>query len=875
MWPLPALYVPSMIDEPTAPHDEASRELTAMLTGKLGSIPPETIVDHLMSIYGASSWPVMREAARAILRRHASAAAEELKLATRPVKGSCFGAYTTRRSRQNARPYKTLLRSVQPLWMSCDCPDFLKGGLGVCKHGLTVLDELCRGPRLRARLLSSAANGPAPRVSWWPVLPMEGPNDWLEGVRLSAVSKAEFPAALRGLCVSNNATHWTLDPTRLSTRRDRERVIDSMETLLRRRRGLNSDPALLALLRREREYNARTEALTQRGTRLRSALKSFRYNLFPYQQVALDKFFATGRMLLADDMGLGKTIQGAAISHVMLTNGQARRVLILAPASLKSQWVREWRAGTDFPIEVVEGPVDARARTYHEHKSGALVANYEQALRDLELMQAWKPELVILDEAQRIKNWATRTAKTIKQLDVPYRLVLTGTPLENRIDELASIMDWVDPFVLAPKWRLAPAHQILADGKKEVVGIRDLNVLRSRLAPRMLRRSRAEVLGDLPERTDTIVPVELTKAQRVAHDDFNQPIAQLVSNARKRPLTQAQFLRLMSMLTTQRMIANGMAQYSFTSMWPVLSAQSPNEAAIASAAAPKLSVLQDLIQSVAVDQGRKIVVFSQWRRMLKLAHWSISEMLEKKGLRAAFFTGNESQKRRTQNVIEFHDDPTLRVLFLTDAGGVGLNLQRAANCCINIELPWNPAVLEQRIARIHRLGQPDPVNVYTLVSLSSIEERIASAVSAKQKLFSGLFDSSTDEVMFGGPGGFLASVEKLVDADTKQAAASGSASSEGHDVDEDPAQELPSELEHAIEAADERGVAETEAEPAASMLPAPEKIQALFSQLEIRPRDDGGIRIDASPEAARSLGALFSGMARLLEEAGKSPRSSA
>ena len=132
--------------------------------------------------------------------------------------------------------------------------------------------------------------------------------------------------------------------------------------------------------------------------------------------------------------------------------------------------------------------------------------------------------------------------------------------------------------------------------------------------------------------------------------------------------------------------------------------------------APKLLELRQLVRQLVLDQGRKVVIFSQWRRMLHLAHWAVRDLLAEQGLRAGFFTGAEGQKRRTQNIVEFHDDPDFRILFASDAGGVGLNLQRAANCVINLELPWNPAVLEQRIGRIYRLGQKQPIDVYNLVA---------------------------------------------------------------------------------------------------------------------------------------------------------------
>ncbi len=143
--------------------------------------------------------------------------------------------------------------------------------------------------------------------------------------------------------------------------------------------------------------------------------------------------------------------------------------------------------------------------------------------------------------------------------------------------------------------------------------------------------------------------------------------------------------------------------------------------------------LRELINQLVLAQGRRVVVFSQWRRMLRLAHWATRDQLAREGVRSAFFTGGESQKRRTQNIVDFHDDPACRVLFATDAGGVGLNLQRAASACVSIELPWNPAVLEQRIGRIYRLGQRRPIDVYHLVSEPGIESRIADIVRPRRR----------------------------------------------------------------------------------------------------------------------------------------------
>jgi hypothetical protein len=158
-----------------------------------------------------------------------------------------------------------------------------------------------------------------------------------------------------------------------------------------------------------------------------------------------------------------------------------------------------------------------------------------------------------------------------------------------------------------------------------------------------------------------------------------------------------------------------------------------------------------------------VVVFSQWRKLLSFAEWAVRDVLAEAGKRALFFTGSESLRAREQAISEFHEDASASVLFSSDAGALGLNLQRAASCCINLELPWNPALLEQRIARIHRLGQTQPIDVYNLVTEDGIEGRIAKLLEQKQALFSTLFDGTSDQVAFAGQTSFVESVKQLVD----------------------------------------------------------------------------------------------------------------
>ncbi len=870
----------------TVPRDatEAYAVLIEVARRRTGRIPLDTLLRHVLSLHAEAHWPVQRAAMEAVLRRIASARREALRVASRPSRGALAGIYRVRRRRGQPRPYQTLLRTVEPLAASCDCADFAKSSLGLCKHILTVLEDLagssCRFERAGR---DAGVRSRAPLVVWDPVRPLSGRGDWLERIVIRAEAGAPGGAngALRqvngGFVRAGDGRHR---PRRASLDRPASRLelVRGLRSVLElERRGRQTvDPALSSLLAAE-EQRLEEQLSLREVAPLSRALRGFARRLYPYQREGVKRFLATGRLLLADDMGLGKTVQAIAACHALFGAGRVSRGLVLVPASLKTQWAREWNQASDVPVAVVEGGPTDRRRIYRKAREGFLIANYEQLWRDLDLVRRWRPGLVVLDEAQRIKNWATKTAACVKHLSPPYRLVLTGTPMENRIDELASIMDWVDEHALEPKWRLAPWHSLTANGTREVVGARNLDTLRSRLAPSMLRRVRSEVLDQLPPRTDTLVPVSMTEAQREEHSALDQPIASLAARAQHRPLTQAEFLRLMSLLATQRIIANGLAQLNFSEVWPGISrVRDPDDSLLASLSSPKLQELRPIIETLVVDQGRKVVVFSQWRRMLRLAAWAVEPILRRVGARPLFFTGEERQRRRQQNLVDFHDDPEARVLFATDAGGVGLNLQRAANACVNLDLPWNPAVLEQRIGRIHRLGQNDPIDVYNLVSERSIEARIAGLVSDKTALFKGLFDGTSEEVRFDRDGRFLASIERLlggvevpgvddpeaVEDAGEQAEAAGEAA-----------------LDELIEAADERRDdaledatggpprGEARASDVEAALPAPAEIGALFAALEITPQPDGGIKLAAPPEVVSTFTAVLRGLADVLENA--------
>jgi SNF2 family DNA or RNA helicase len=344
-------------------------------------------------------------------------------------------------------------------------------------------------------------------------------------------------------------------------------------------------------------------------------------------------------------------------------------------------------------------------------------------LRDILAIERVPWDLIILDEGQRIKNWEAKTARVIKGLRSRFALVLTGTPLENRLDELYSVVQFVDDRRLGPGFRFFNRHRVV-DEKGKVLGYKNLTELRERLAPILLRRTRESVLQQLPPRTSEIVRIPPTAEQLEIHRTQMQIISTIV---RKKFISEMDLLRLKKALLMCRMAAN--STYLVTKEKPGYST--------------KLQQLDELTERLFEEQGRKVVLFSEWTTMLNL----IEPLLSKRRLRFVRLDGSVPQAKRQQLVHEFQHDAACRLFLTTNAGSTGLNLQ-AANTVINVDLPWNPAVLEQRIGRAHRMGQQRPVQVFILVTEGTIEESLLTTLAQKKELAQAAldFDSDVDAV---------------------------------------------------------------------------------------------------------------------------------
>jgi SNF2 family DNA or RNA helicase len=484
-----------------------------------------------------------------------------------------------------------------------------------------------------------------------------------------------------------------------------------------------------------------------KGARDKALHKLLKTRLYPYQ--AEGALFAAragraGRALLGDEMGLGKTVQAIATAELMARHLGVSRVLVVCPTSLKHQWKTEFARFADRPAQVIHG-LRAQRQAQYTEDTFCRIVNYEMLARDADLIDAWAPELIVADEAQRIKNWDTIAARALKRIASPYALVLTGTPLENRLEELVSIVQFVDQHRLGPTLKLLDEHQA-RDEAGRVIGYRALDRIRETLAPVMLRRRKAEVLGQLPERVDSRLFVPLTQEQRVHHDESGVIVSRIVLRWRKTGyLSDVDQRRLQCALQNMRMACN--------STW-LLDHETDH--------GHKADELITLLDEWLEDPAAKVVVFSQWLG----THELIVRRLKARPWGHVLFHGGVPGEQRGALVERFHADPDCRIFLSTDAGGVGLNLQHAAAMVVNMDLPWNPAVLEQRIGRVHRMGQSRGVQVVNFIGQGSIEEGMLGVLAFKKSLFAGVLDGGAGEVFLQGTplSSFMKSVEQVAGA---------------------------------------------------------------------------------------------------------------
>lgn len=648
--------------------------------------------------------------AEEIRKRRERAAAEPMKVRAVDVSGG-FGIYEVSRPAADHRTaaYRVELRSLDEPINTCNCPDFVKNGLGTCKHIERVLKFAAR--KCGKSRQSTAAEVFIRRPRHVPVLllsPTLPPETRRALARHCAADGTLRDASAAGLDVFLRACD------RLNAVRP-----DSVRVSHEIRRHLAD------LTRREALVRAVDEFRDDQGTDTRWPF--LKKSLFPYQQDGALHLARKGRAILADEMGLGKTVQAIAAALLLREAADVRHVLVIVPASLKGEWDDQIRLFSDATVELLFGARAARLERYAKTAAFFLVANYEQAIRDWkEINDTLKPDLVILDEAQRIKNWKTKTARNLKALSSPYAFVLTGTPLENRIDELYSLVEFVDPTLFGSLFRFNRRFYAF-DKDGHNTGMKDLAELHDAVSGILLRRRKSAVEDELPGRMSKTYKTSMTPEQSRRYDEHLHEVATLYALSRKRPLSPKEQERLQRELAMMRMLCD-----SCYIMDPEIRDS------------PKLDEFEEILDDIFADEpSRKVIVFSEWARMLDL----LAARLEAKDIGFALHTGQVPQKRRREEIRRFKEDPSCRVFLASESGGVGLNLQ-AASVVVNLDMPWNPARLEQRIARAWRKHQKRDVLVVNMVAAGTIEERMLQTLDFKQGLADFVLDAQGDAADF-------------------------------------------------------------------------------------------------------------------------------
>jgi hypothetical protein len=460
---------------------------------------------------------------------------------------------------------------------------------------------------------------------------------------------------------------------------------------------------------------------------------SVKAELFPYQKDGVKFVLFRKAAIIADEMGLGKTLQAIAAAMLKKELFGFKKTLIVCPATLKSQWKKEIEKFTSEKAHIISGTPQERKNQYLSEQSFFHIVNYEMVLRDSLIINKAGIDFLILDEAQKIKNYETKTSAAIRRLNPVHTLIITGTPIENRLIDIYAIMSVIDPYFFGPLWEFSYQHCLFDPERPDKInGYYNLQQLNKKLSEILIRREKRTVINQLPNVQQINIPVELSPLQEDLHGSFAAGIARIIS---KKFLTPFDLQRLQQLLTNMRMVCDSTYLIDDTT-----------------SESPKMEILKEILfEKIDLHHSdRKIIIFSEWVKVHKL----IGQILRENKIGFVELTGKVPVALRGELIKKFESRPECKIFLSTEAGGAGLNLQ-VADILINFELPWNPAKKNQRIGRIDRLGQKsEKLTIYNFVTRNSIEQQIAAGLLVKQNLFEGVLDSSsaTNYVDFSSKG---------------------------------------------------------------------------------------------------------------------------
>jgi len=540
----------------------------------------------------------------------------------------------------------------------------------------------------------------------------------------------------------------------------------NLETALERLKNpiieASLEEALEAKLKKEARLS-KIAKLAKKDAPVKMMVPGLKLPLFNYQKIGVMFSLANSDgVLIADEMGLGKTVQGIASACYKKYHNGCKRCFVIVPAAVKWNWPIEVEKFTDEPYVVIDGVPDERVRQWagkvvcRRQKSGKYkyvsgepffyIVNYELITEDLfggrtisiseddpedvtrkkvKRINAAKQRAtqlkhvksrvwgcIIIDEAHYLKSHTSKRSSHVKQLKGVFRVALTGTPLDGKLEELHSVMGFVKPGLFTSKHRFLQRHATY-DFWGKIVGYKRIDEVREKIRPFFIRRLKKDVMKDLPEKTYQNKYVVLSAQERKIYEAIAD---------RKHEVT----------VDTEAMVK--VIRCKQFCDHPVLIDESCKSS--------KMNLFLEIVEELVKYNGEKVIVFTQYKQMLDI----IDDELRQMKLRFLRIDGDTTLRRRAEMQEEFNTDPKIDAIIGTEAMSEGLNLQ-GATYVINYDDNWSPSKMHQREDRAHRQGQKNAVTVINFIVRDTIEERIREVLYDKEVVSAETLGDETDEMV--------------------------------------------------------------------------------------------------------------------------------
>lgn len=533
-------------------------------------------------------------------------------------------------------------------------------------------------------------------------------------------------------------------------------TINNLEALLDAIPDIQVDVNLAQHVQNQMEKEAKLEKLrvmSKQDMQVCLRIPGLKGSLYNYQRLGV-MYAVENRtgLLLADSMGLGKSVQAIGTALFMKAEG-AKKVLVVTPASLKYNWPLEIEKFTDEKYVIIDGTPDERIAQWMQDDVFFYIVNYELVVEDLfggknfRLLEEQEDEtdeqkakrerkertmvkakqrqrllseirnrnwdLIVIDEGHALKHHSSARSRAIKSLRGRFKMALTGTPMDGRLEELHSLMQFVAPGLLCSKTRFFQKH-VETDFWGRVTGYKKVGEVTQKIQPFFLRRLKQDVLKDLPDkvyenRIITLTPEEMRIYKQLAENGHK---------ATEDASAMVAIIRCKQFCNYPSMVDSNCKSNS------------------------KMEAFKEVVDEVVVQNGNKILVFTQYKTMLDIID---SELLNM-GIKFLRIDGDTPKQSRADMQERFNKDKTIDAMIGTDAMSTGLNFQ-AANTVLHFDSFWSPSVMDQRTDRCHRIGQKSVVTSFSFICKDTIEERIQGILYSKAKISAQALGDDTDDMV--------------------------------------------------------------------------------------------------------------------------------